>query len=486
MQLVKINVSNTVCIIEGHIDPATLSKIQEVCSYEIQGQHFMKKGGKCGKWDGRKHLFNINTKSFPTGILDIVSGLLTRYEYKYEYVFQYSNGTPVSYPRCNFQFRDYQNETIIKATFAKSGIIQSATGSGKTVMMAGIIESIGCRAVVIVHTLDLLKQVMDTLHAAFGIEIGQIGGGIVNLQDITVATVQTLSQCLSKSFYEKYAFDEEGHGYEDKMDIKQHKKDILNWSHTVGLVLFDETQRVGSSTAFGARQMFKNASRAYGLSASPWRDDGGSMMIRAAFGEIIVFNTASDLIRDGWLMQPTIKIIDVIDNIWSGRTYAQVYKSAIVENNSRNMQVVNEALRHHANGLNTLVLITQIKHGEILQKMFKAFGIDALMISGKSGKKHREQTIQDMRDGKAPLVIASSIADVGLDVPRLEAVVEAGAGKSSTTALQRIGRIMRLHDDKTEAIFSTFRDNAPFINKHINNKIKIWKTEPEFKFEEVK
>jgi superfamily II DNA or RNA helicase len=107
-------------------------------------------------------------------------------------------------------------------------------------------------------------------------------------------------------------------------------------------------------------------------------------------------------------------------------------------------------------------------------------GIDVAFISGKSGMKKRKQVIQDMRNGKISLLIASTIADVGLDIPRLQCIVEAGAGKSSVTALQRLGRIMRPFEDKNECLFVTYRDSAPFICQHVDKKLMIWRTEEEF------
>ena len=92
-------------------------------------------------------------------------------------------------------------------------------------------------------------------------------------------------------------------------------------------------------------------------------------------------------------------------------------------------------------------------------------------------------------EDNAPLIVrkmveASTIADVGLDVPRLQTVVEAGAGKSSVTALQRLGRVMRPFEGKDECYFITYRDNAPFLCTQVDNKIRIWRTEPKFIIEE--
>ena len=161
--------------------------------------------------------------------------------------------------------------------------------------------------------------------------------------------------------------------------------------------------------------------------------------------------------------------------------YTDIYKRYIVENVVRNMQIINDAIKRYNEGMNTLILVTQINHGNTLAEMIKVqYGIDVSFISGKSGMKKRKKAIQDMRDGKISLLIASTIADVGLDIPRLQCIVEAGAGKSSVTALQRLGRVMRPFKGKDSCVFISYIDSAPFINQHINKKIAIWRTEEEF------
>lgn len=144
------------------------------------------------------------------------------------------------------------------------------------------------------------------------------------------------------------------------------------------------------------------------------------------------------------------------------------------------MQICQDAAAQWARGYNTLILVTQIKHGQILEEILNKYSCPAIFISGKSSMKKRKQAIQDMRDGKRSIMIASTIADVGLDIPRLQCIVEAGAGKSSVTALQRLGRIMRPFDGKDDCVFITYRDHAPFICQHIDRKLEIWRTEEEF------
>jgi len=92
----------------------------------------------------------------------------------------------------------------------------------------------------------------------------------------------------------------------------------------------------------------------------------------------------------------------------------------------------------------------------------------------------RKQAIQEMREGKRIALIASTIADEGLDIKNLSAIILAGGGKSSTRALQRIGRVLRPFDGKTHAVVIDFDDEAKYLRKHSLRRKLIYETEPRF------
>jgi len=452
--------------------------------YQFKQAHFKKKFGS--EWDGVTRLLNSATGKFPIGLFPRVCAWLNSFGFAWSvHDTRKRPSFNLGLTLGNVKLRSYQEQVVMSTALNSTGVVQAATGSGKTTMAVATIAMHNMPTVFLVHTLDLLQQAKDTFERTLGIHIGQLGGGVVDLDSpVVVATVQTLSQCVKEDFYEKYAMDEELNC--NDIPLKSFDRlAIMKWANTIQVVMFDEVQRVASRTAYAARFMFNNAYFAYGYSASPWRDDGADLMIEGACGPVISKISASELIKQGHLMQPRINIKTApAINLPLGAKYSTVYKHGIVENIFRNEVIVNDALTHYRKGRNTLILVTQIRHGKNLEAMLRHYGQPAQFISGKTSKKIRRDTIQDMRDGKAPLVIASTIADVGLDVPRLEAVVEAGAGKSSVTALQRVGRIMRTFEGKKDCFFTTYRDNLPFIYKHIEGKLEIWRTESEFIIEE--
>ena len=485
---IKIEINNIRGKIINPLNIDQLSVLQNLCSFQVENSEYKvnafkyrKKGGF--QWDGYRKLFNTRYQTFPIGLLDMVRNAFINAGIPVEVIDKRKkNDTTFEYIIDNYQVRDYQTNAVMMSIIYGNGIIKAATGSGKTTIAALTIYGLKKKSIFIVHTRDLLYQTIESFQRMFPNEkIGQIGDGVIDYQNITVATMQTLA-ILNDIEVGKNKYDEDADNIKETKTQYKDKYDPTIWheyKNTVDCVMFDEVQRICSQTAYKVRFLFERANYAFGYSASPWRDDGSDLMIEAAFGIRIVDITASELIRQGYLVKPYITVKEA-PSVWDGKTYDQIYKSAITENMLRNIQVAQDAIEQYNLGRNTLILVTQIKHGEILEKLINDMGIHAVFISGKSGMKKRKQVIQDMRDGKEQLVIASTIADVGLDVPRLQSIVEAGAGKSSVTALQRLGRIMRPFDNKDKCYFITYYDNAPYLSSQIDKKIAIWSTEDEF------
>lgn len=74
----------------------------------------------------------------------------------------------------------------------------------------------------------------------------------------------------------------------------------------------------------------------------------------------------------------------------------------------------------------------------------------------------------------------NSLADEGLNIPALDSLILAGAGKSPTRMIQRIGRTLRPSDGKTEAIVIDFKDNVRYLLGHYKKRREICEQESEF------
>jgi superfamily II DNA or RNA helicase len=88
-----------------------------------------------------------------------------------------------------------------------------------------------------------------------------------------------------------------------------------------------------------------------------------------------------------------------------------------------------------------------------------------------------------MRQRKASVTISTSIFDEGIDCRPLDTLILAGAGKSQTRALQRVGRVLRPYSGKNDAIVIDIEDHCKHLFSHSKKRRKIYSTEPEFDIE---
>lgn len=92
------------------------------------------------------------------------------------------------------KLRDFQQPAVDQCLQRDFGLLNAATGSGKTAMALYMIAARKQPTLIIVHTKDLLTQWRDRIKQFLGIDAGIIGGGKFDLAPVTVATVQSASK----------------------------------------------------------------------------------------------------------------------------------------------------------------------------------------------------------------------------------------------------------------------------------------------------
>jgi len=272
-------------------------------------------------------------------------------------------------------------------------------------------------------------------------------------------------------------------------------------------ILVSNCHHIASDTFVNISKWAKNAYYRIGVSATPWREDNADMLLEATLNRKNENNniSASKLISLGYLVPCTIYFVP-IKQIFQGKSYTKLYKEAIVNNMKRNKIACKIALKmRKEKDATILMLIQQIDHGEILLDILskhmnvekKAINVkdpksqkDTLVmvsniefLSGKNNALKREAVKQGVKDGFVKILISSTIADEGLDLPNLNCLILLGAGKSSTRAFQRIGRVLRLFTDpitgkqKKRAIVFDFQDYTPMLRRHARKREKLYRTE---------
>jgi superfamily II DNA or RNA helicase len=157
--------------------------------------------------------------------------------------------------------------------------------------------------------------------------------------------------------------------------------------------------------------------------------------------------------------------------------YAFIYDACITDNEYRNMFIAQLINIHNMENRSVLILVTRLRHGDNIIKILLD---DVIFLKGEDDIDIRNKAMNMIRNKELKEIIASTIADEGLDLPALDTVIMAGGGTSKTTALQRVGRAIRIYPGKEKAYIEEFYDDAQYLKNHSNDRKDIYKTEPGF------
>jgi superfamily II DNA or RNA helicase len=120
-----------------------------------------------------------------------------------------------------------------------------------------------------------------------------------------------------------------------------------------------------------------------------------------------------------------------------------------------------------------LILFTKLAHGRELLKLIP----HGILISGDDDRYAREQAKQKIKDDLNTVIIASSIFDVGVDIPAIKTLILAGSSVSNVRVMQKIGRATRkdLNTLKEDAeIIDFMQYDNPLSLKQSKKRKKIY------------
>jgi superfamily II DNA or RNA helicase len=369
----------------------------------------------------------------------------------------------------------YQLEILDVIDKHDRGIIKVATGGGKSLIAGLITAKLGKKTIIYVIGKDLLYQFHTFFSECFEEPIGIIGDGQCQIHDINIASIWTIGQAIGMKKNEILLDSDDG---EEKLG-KDKYANIIKMMKECRVHIIDECHMSACETI---QQVFKkaNSEHIYGLSGSPWRDDGADLLIESILGKYIVNIPASRLIKEGYLAKAIIRFRVVPPYPYElEKSYPSIYKKYVVENDVRNGLVLEAAKVLVDKGYQTLVLFSSLKHGKILYELFQEH-MNCAILDGSNDKDERQRVKQDLQDRKIDCVLASRIFDIGVDIPSLAGLVIACGGKSTVKALQRVGRVIRRYPSKTQAVIIDFLDQATYLDNHSRIRHKIYTSEDGF------
>ena len=363
----------------------------------------------------------------PRGYMRQLILLCRRHEIKYEI-----EDRRRSLPPANFSFegklKPFQQVAVDGMLAKDFGTLNSATGSGKTIMALYMIARRRQPALIVVHTKDLAAQWTQRIEAFLGIaaeKVGLIGDGkkVVG-KEITIALVQSLYKCV---------------------------EDVAAY---IGFLVVDECHRCPSRTFTEAVTGF-DAKYMLGLSATPWRRDKLSKLIFWHLGDVHHEVDKNQLVEAGDVLPAEI----IIRNTNFKPYYDPVNEyskmlSELTADTERNVLIASDvACETERKAGICLVLSDRKAHCENIRALLKyRFKIDSELLTGDLNMDERRNVIERLNQSEADVVIATGqLVGEGFDCPNLSTLFLATPIRFSGRVIQYLGRVLRPAPGKTVA-----------------------------------
>lgn len=441
--------------------------ISELLSYYVMGYENMF-SYKNKTWDGRSTMFDWVTNVFPSGFMEMVKLGLVERGYTVTHM-----SKPLPMPMGNlyttlksFDFTgryEYQVRNTVELERRGGMISHLATGAGKTNAAAIAIHRISRPTLILTKRQPLMYQFAERLEG-FGFEVGLLGDGRDSVNpDLTVAMAQTLNARIERGCPE-----------------------TLEYLKTIEFIIGEEAHEVSDNTYWNVIKNCPNAYYKMALTATPFmrNNNEANMKLLGAFGPVGISVDEKTLIDRGILAKPIIRYASykTPEKLRFGSNYQKSVDMGIVNADTRNDIIVNEARKAVQARLPVLVLVQRKNHGAVLKALLEASGLRCEYIFGETNSDKRSKALKKLETGKIDVLIGSSIVDVGVDVPAIGLVIMAGGGKAEVAYRQRIGRGLREKRTGPNICFILdFQDeHNQYLSDHYRERMGIVKSTPGF------
>lgn len=217
----------------------------------------------------------------------------------------------------------------------------------------------------------------------------------------------------------------------------------------------------------------------WGLTATPGEDQQRLKVMADLFGEghtvprsatqanladaQVVWLDSSDADAAANINKDYARLLQWRQRFWKGPEWqleAQCKWIAAVKHGIVNNHARTQAAIGVVTDKPTLILVNQVEHGQQIATRIP----NSICCHAGMGNKKRRESMAAFRDGSLRCMIATSLADEGLDLPMIEHLILLSGGRSDAKTEQRTGRALRTHAGKSGAVIHDFIDSFhPFM-----------------------
>lgn len=326
------------------------------------------------------------------------------------------------------KLRPYQQSLISKTRKAisdgyKAPCIVSPAGSGKTVVLAKIIKGASFKknhTLFLIHRKEILDQVRETL-----IDMG------VDMDYVELGMVQTIVRRLSKT-------------KEPRM------------------IVVDESHHIVSNSYKKIVEHFSDA-LVISFTATPIRMGGSGL---GDVNDILIEEVSVKwLIENEYLAPYKYYAPKLIDTEMLKLNNMKEFSSTSVDKAMSENKIYGDVIKHYkqlASGEQAIVYCHGVEASRQVAAEFKASGIDARHIDGKTNKDERDEVITEFRKGNIKIITNVDLIGEGVNMPDCSTVIMLRPTQSLSLFIQQSMRGMRYRPNKTSIII----DHVDNVRRH--------------------
>jgi superfamily II DNA or RNA helicase len=415
---------------------------------------------RMGFWDGYRRFYDILRNRFLTGFLTLVVVRLMDRGFNVEVnglenVFGGWEGDVESIKLNGIdevRWKETQLPVLKQVLSTKRAAVKMGTGAGKTEVIAGILKALSEeRALVLVHRVELLHQMVERLRMRLGEEVGMIGSGRVDIgKRVVVGMVQS---------------------------VWAKKPQLVKWlKEDVGVLIVDECHHSPSKT-WAQVAMACGAKWRYGFSGTPLvNNEERDLLLIGLTGDVVYGVQVKDLVEKGYAAKPLVNVV-VVPFKYKG-SWNEVFEE-VYGKDERMVEVlkcvVKKELSEGRKGV--VIFVEKIRHGKRLLSELRDMGWDVVFVHGGRSDAERVSILEGMRRKRYDVVIATTIFDEGIDVAGIGDVVFWCSTKSIVRIMQRIGRGVRVELGKREVGVWEFVVDCKYMKSHLRKRLEYYEKE---------
>ena len=378
-----------------------------------------------------------------------------------------------------FDYQEDMKSRIEKALcLHRSVMAQMPTGTGKTVLLASVVESFlrehsNCKVWIVAHRRELVSQIRETIERVFS----KITPSLFTIKEGSTSHLDPLSSgareetapprrseplrskvggpskvspdCLSASAFNVPI---------KAVSIQWLSKHYDEIEEEPGMIVIDEAHHALAKTYKEMWERFPKA-KFLGLTATPCRLNGKGFI--DLFDVLVQSWDVPEFISKGRLATydfvsiksdgVTQRLIDSLQKRGADGDY-QNKEMDMLLNKKPSIERLYRSLEEYGKNRKGIVYAINISHAQKITKLYQEHGVKAIAIDSKTPATERQQDIEAFKKGDIQVLVNVDIFSEGFDCPDVEFVQLARPTLSLAKYLQMVGRGLRVAKGKKNCV----------------------------------